>query len=73
MKFATAWWGVQILAETEEDKTLLAALVESLPSKASSSYEDGLLKTVTDPQFDDCWGFSEEEIKAAKLVIGFLR
>lgn len=73
MKFATAWWGVQILAETEEDKELLAALVESLPSKASSSYEDGLLKTVAESRFDDCWGFSEEEIKAAKLVIEFLR
>lgn len=44
MKFATTWWGVQILAETAEDEKILRTLQASLPESTENAYEDGILQ-----------------------------
>lgn len=72
MKFATGWWGIRILAESDEDKDILQSLFDLLPKKAESYYDDGEVR-IKSLEGADIDGFSEEQIKNAKLVIEFLR
>lgn len=72
MKFATAWWGIQILAESDEDKDILQSLFDRLPEEADVSYENGFV-CIASPEYAENGGFSEEQIKNAKLVIDFRR
>ena len=46
MKWFCGYWGVGIEAETEEDITLLRTLVDALPEKAYSSYENSIVKLI---------------------------
>lgn len=73
MKFATAWWGVQILAENDDDAELLRKLIDKLPSTTVNSYNEGELRIISEDDCDETWGFSAEEVKAAKLAIEFAR
>lgn len=41
MKWEGRWWGIRIVAENDDDNTVLWKLIERLPTKAKSSYEDG--------------------------------
>ena len=73
MKFATGWWGIQILAETEEDKKILSSLVGSLPEKTDSAYENGELTIMKPEDADEAFGFHEDDIEKATLVVEFTR
>lgn len=68
MKTATAWWGVQFLAENQEDEDLLKKLKSRIGDKADVIYDDGdiFFTTKTD---DIAFGFSDNEIKNSKLVL----
>ena len=44
MKWLSSWWGIEILAEDEDDERVLKSLVELLPLQADSSYDDGVLE-----------------------------
>ena len=39
MRWETEWWGVMIVAETEEDERFLRALYAILPEVATRGYE----------------------------------
>jgi hypothetical protein len=72
MKFATGWWGVQILAETESDKKILGELVQRLPQETDNAYDDGTIEIISEKQ-DACWGFQTEEIQKSKMVVAINR
>jgi len=70
MKYATAWWGVQMLAETDEDKKILEDLYDKCEKNAFRAYEEGgmyIAKRGKD------LGFMQDEIDKAKLVIEIYR
>lgn len=73
MKFGTEWWGVQFLAETKEDADVLKALIASLPEKAEYCYEDGEYDVINKDDAKKCYPFSREDIKGARLIVGFSR
>ena len=73
MKFATGWWGVQILAETDEDNILLGKLLATLPEEAEHSYEAGVVAKMDPADADSTFGFDSDEVLKSKLVIEFLR
>ena len=73
MKFATMWWGIQVLAETKEDETVLRDMVVRLGDTAVSSYETGTLMEMKATDADDVHGFSDIEIAAARMTIEFHR
>jgi len=73
MKFATGWWGVQILAESNEDKRLLEKLFDALPEEAEYSYEDGTVRKMIPADADTPFAFGSDEIADAKMVIEFNR
>lgn len=41
MKWQAKWWGILLVAETEDDKQMLRQLCERLPEEAEIAYEDG--------------------------------
>jgi hypothetical protein len=71
MKFATAWWGVQIAAETEEDKEVLDWLQELLPAGADIAYEDGEVYEVEEPSGD--FGFEKRHVENCLKILEFRR
>jgi len=71
MKFATAWWGVQFLAETDSDKEILSSLIKTLPEKCEKSYDAGTMKVLNPEDCDDTCGFDGDEIKNSKLCVEF--
>ncbi len=74
MKWGTAWWGMQFLAETKEDKKLLEKLINSLNIKADNPYEMGTYKIINPKDYqEDILSFSKEEIADAKMAIEFIR
>ena len=44
MKWHGRWWGIRVIAENDEDNALLWKVIERLPLKAESSYEDGVIR-----------------------------
>lgn len=66
MKWMTEWWGIQIIAETEEDEKLLKELKNKLSDKAITHYEDGLISEPKVMLYD------KKEIKA-KYILQFDR
>lgn len=50
MRWMSKWWGIILVAENENDKTLLMNLQQRLPKepKPSETYEGGKLKIDTD-------------------------
>ena len=73
MKWKASWWGIQILAETEEEKKVLNNLCSHVPERAVDYYDDGVF-SVVDPDSenyysDDC--FTDEEIRNSKITIQF--
>jgi hypothetical protein len=74
MKWSTAWWGIQILAETEEDKKILEKLTNSLNPNADNSYEKGEYCVVDVNNYqEDVWSFNKDEIINAKMVVEIVR
>lgn len=41
MRWYGNWWGIEIMADDEEDVAVLKALTERLPAEAEGSYTDG--------------------------------
>ena len=72
MKWAIGWWGMQILAETEEDKKLLEKLLLELPKKPEERYDIGEYKILDDDSYEDDL-FSKEQLNNAKMIVEFLR
>ena len=72
MKWAIGWWGMQILAETEEDKKLFEKLIDELPNKSEVSYDIGEYKILNKDSYEDDL-FSEEQLNIAKMIVEFLR
>ena len=70
MKFNTAWWGVQIMAETDIDEKILRDLYSIIPKEASSTHEDGTVRQITKCTCS-CYSFTDEEIAKSKFVIQF--
>jgi len=50
MKLYTAWWGIELSAENEEDEQLLKQLVKRLPEKPTKCYDDGTVDVSNKPQ-----------------------
>lgn len=76
MKYAAYWWGIQFLAETEEDKHLLEELNKSLkPGKPDISYEGGEHRMIMSTDFyeEEALEWSEEELSCAKCILEFER
>ena len=42
MRWESEWWGIMIVAETEEDEQFLRDLHVVLPKEATRCYEDGI-------------------------------
>lgn len=74
MRWLTEWWGLQFLAETDEEKDLLLTLKHSLPdiTKNFYAYEAGTVEVI-EHKSDNDRGFSSEEITNAKLVLEITR
>jgi hypothetical protein len=73
MKYGTFWWGVQLLAETEEDEKLLKDLFKSLgKGKPAISYEHGEVRfaSIEEAKEDD---WPVEFLKNAKSILEFSR
>jgi len=74
MKLATAWWGCQFLAETDEDKEILENLIAALPDGPVQSYEQGGIEVLDPNDYkEDVWSFNVDEVKAAKMVVEIQR
>ena len=56
MRWKSAWWGVTIIAESDEDKELLDTLASRLPEEISlfDRYEDGEMTKETGPDGEFC-------------------
>lgn len=77
MKYSTMWWGLQILAETNEDKIILLGLIDKLPDKPTHDYEEGSIKVIYPKDLQDTYaagdGFTRDEVLKGKLLIEFNR
>ncbi len=51
MKWITEWWGIQIIAETDDDEKLLKELKSKLDDNAFTHYEDGEMKEATEMMY----------------------
>ncbi len=40
------WWGIEFLAESDEDKTILETFRNSLPAEAVHKYDEGTFREV---------------------------
>jgi len=70
MKWATSWWGIQIMADSDEDAELLMALQAKLPEHTQDCYENGILKEAT-PTDSDC--FDGDAIANSPVTLEFQR
>jgi len=75
MKLATYWWGIEILAEDNQDHKILVELKHRLPEKADSCYEHGDVSwlDIERESHENGSGFTENELESAISIISIDR
>ena len=72
MKYGASWWGTWLIAEDEEDKTLLKQVRQRLPIDARGGYENGEVEFKSGAEFkgiESPWSSSADRITDDALVL----
>lgn len=67
MKWITAWWGCEFVAETDNDVRILKELHKACGSKPTHSYEDGEMSIEQNINDETSWDYEPPE--EPKLVL----
>lgn len=74
MKLITAWWGVQFVSESEEDKEMLTKLYSAIKGSRYSIYEDGSVYLRTEYQPPNQYDFEYDlELKPDEVMLEITR
>ena len=67
MQLATGWWGVQLMADTQDEAKMLRDI--EVKCKVRSVYERGDLNIMQPEHADAAYGFTADEIRNALAVL----
>ncbi len=74
MKLITAWWGVQFVSESEEDKEMLIKLYSVVSDRGYSIYEDGVVRLLTEYEPPEDYNFGYDlELKPWEVMLEITR
>ena len=74
MKLITAWWGVQLVSESEEDKEMLTKLYNAVNDRGYSIYEDGVVRLLTEYKPSEDYDFGYDlELKPWEVMLEITR
>lgn len=74
MKLITAWWGVQFVSESEEDKEMLTKLHNTIKDNRYLIYEDGDVRLLTEYKPPEYYNFGYDlELKPWEVMLEIAR
>ena len=74
MKLITAWWGVQFVSESEEDKEMLTKLHSTIKDNRYLIYEDGSVQLLTEYEPPKNYNFGYDlELKPGEVMLEIAR